>query len=69
MTDYYLNNTDHPLHGKFHSEKHWETDIFAINFNLPEKTRYSLIKTIAKNVQINYNKYQNTNLNTYLIFI
>jgi len=58
MTDYYLDNPDHPLNGKFRSEKDWGTDIFAINFNLPEETRYSLIKTIAKHAYQEYDDYR-----------
>jgi len=49
MTDYYLNNPDHPLNGLFKIEdKNWTTPIAEINFPLSFKTRLNLIHTIAK---------------------
>ncbi len=47
--DYYLNNPDHPLAGKFDLNiKNWTSPIGEISFKLPEEIRMGLIDYIVK---------------------
>lgn len=48
MTDYYYNNPDHPLNGKFTIQDEWVTKIAQIKFRPPEDLRLGLIEYISK---------------------
>ena len=51
MTDYYFENPDHPLNGKFNINfRSWTSPIGEITFNLPEEMSIGLIDYIVKKV-------------------